>query len=185
MKKAVVVLLVTFLSISDTLYGQEHQKDQKEHHSEIHDEFKKHRLAIEFGYTHIPDGYEEEPGDQSVWVPSFGIEYMYRFNHKWAAALTVNMETGNYLIEFKREDLERENVFIIAAVAAYEVLPRWAVFGGAGMEFEHHQNFGLIRLGTDYEIPLKNNWDITPTFTLDHKIDYYSYEIVIAIGKRF
>ena len=95
------------------------------------------------------------------------------------------METGNYLIEINREDLERENVLIIAAVAAYEVVPRWAIFAGAGVEIEKHHNFGLIRLGTDYEIPLKNNWDITPTFTFDHKIDYYSWEIVIAIGKRF
>ena len=95
------------------------------------------------------------------------------------------MKTGNYLIEFKREDLERANVFIFAVAGVYELLPRWAIFVGPGIEIEKHHNFGLMRFGTDYSIPLKNHWDITPTFTLNHKIDYYSYEIVIAIGKRF
>jgi hypothetical protein len=185
MKKIALVSLVTLFAVSNSLLGQEHHQENETHQSENHNEFKRHRLAVEFGYTHIPDGYEEEEGDQSVWVPSFGIEYLYRFSHKWGAALTVNMETGNYLIEFQKEDLERENVLIIAAVAVYEVVPRWAVFAGPGIEIEKHHHFGLIRLGTDYEIPLKNNWDITPTFTLDHKIDYYSYEFVIAIGKKF
>ena len=185
MKKIVLVTLIAFFALSNSLIGQEHQKDNKTHQSENHMELKKHRLALELGYTHIPDAYEEEPGDQSIWVPSIGLDYSYRFNHKWAIAATANMETGNYLIEFKREDLERENVFIFAVVGVYELLPRWAIFVGPGIEIEKHHNFGLVRFGTDYSIPLKNNWDITPTFTLDHKIDYYSYEIVIAIGKRF
>lgn len=185
MKKIVLVSLVAIIALSTSLFGQELHQENKAHQNKNHDEFKKHRLAIEGGYTFVPDAFEEEPGDQSIWIPTFGIEYLYRINHKWGAALTASMETGNYLIEFQREDLERENVLIIAAVAAYEVLPRWAVFAGPGIEIEKHHNFGLIRFGTDYEIPLGNNWDITPTFTLDHKIDYYSYEFVIAIGKKF
>ena len=53
------------------------------------------------------------------------------------------------------------------------------------MEIEKNQNFGLIRLGTAYSFPLRKNWDITPTISIDHKIAYYSYEFVVAFGKIF
>jgi len=123
--------------------------------------------------------------NQSVFIPTFGLEYVYRFNHKWAAAIIANMETGNYLIEFEREDLERENVLIIAAVAVFEALPGWAIFTGPGIELEKHHNFPVWRIGTDYQIPLKNNWDLTPVFSFDHKEAYTSWELVISIGKSF
>ncbi len=183
MKEFVFTLLI-FAAFSGNLSGQEHPQENETHDRAEHS-FKKHRLAAEFGYAHIPDGYEEEPGDLSVWVPTVGIEYLYRFNHKWAGGLTVSMETGNYLIEVNREDLDRENVLIIAAVADYEIVPRWAVFGGGGMEIERHRNFGLLRVGTAYNFPLKNNWDISPIVTFDYKIEYYTYELVISIGKSF
>lgn len=177
--KASILIGILFL-INPSLYAQ-HDNESK---SEAH-ELKRHRIALEAGYTFIPDAYDEFPGDSYVFVPSIGIEYVYRFSHKWAAGITVNMETGNYLIEFNREDLPRANALIIAAVAIYEVLPRWGVFLGPGIELESHHNFGLIRMGTDYLIPLKNNWDIAPVLTFDHKIDYTSWEIVISVGKSF
>lgn len=201
MKNISRIFLGILTMLSFTLSAQEHEQENdgpKDHGREIdghenigHETLKKHRLAVEFGYTHVPDGFEEvhseseEQANGSVWVPTFGIEYLYRFNHKWSAALTVSMEAGNYLITYNREDLQRENVLIIAAVADYEILPRWSVFAGGGMEIEKNQNFGLVRLGTAYSFPLKKNWDIAPTVSFDHKIGYYSYEFVVAIGKSF
>jgi hypothetical protein len=78
------------------------------------------------------------------------------------------METGNYLIEFNREDLQRENVLIIAAVAIYEILHNWGIFLGPGIELEKHHNFGVLRFGTDYIIPLKKNWIFSPVLTFDY-----------------
>ena len=185
LRKIALVSIIALFAFSNSLLGQEHHQDNKNHQNEGHDEFKHHKLVLEFGYTHIPDGYEEVKGDQSIWVPTFGLAYGYHFNHKWGTALTVNMETGNYLIEFNREDLERENVLIITAVATYEILPKWGVFLGPGIELESHHNFAVLRFGTEYIIPMKKNWNVIPVLTFDHKIDYTSWEIAIAIGKRF
>ena len=175
----ILICLCPFIGLS-----QNHTKATQSHENHS-GEFKKHRVALEFGYVHVPDAYEEEPGDQSVFIPSIGIEYLYRFNHKWGAALTANMETGNYLIEFNREDLARENVAIIAAVAVFEIMPHWGVFTGPGIEIEKHHNFFVWRVGTDYQVPLGNNWDITPVFSFDHKDAYTSWELMISIGKQF
>ena len=185
MRKIVLVSIVASFALSNSLLAQEHHQDSENHQSDSHDDFKRHRLVLEFGYTHIPDGYEEVQGDQAIWIPTFGLAYGYHFNHKWGVALTANMETGNYLIEFNREDLERENVFIITAVATYEILPNWGVFLGPGIELERHHNFAVLRFGTEYVIPMKKNWAVAPVLTFDHKDHYTSWEIALAIGKKF
>jgi hypothetical protein len=185
MRKVVLVSIIASFALSNSLLAQEHHQDNENHQNEGHDEIKHHSLALEFGYTHIPDGFEEVKGDQVIWVPTFGLAYVYHFNHKWAAGLTVNMETGNYLIEFNREDLERENVLIITAVATYEILPNWGVFLGPGIELESHHNFAVLRFGTEYVIPMKKNWAVAPVLTFDHKNHYTSWEIALAIGKKF
>ena len=182
MRTTALISVITLFVLSNSLLAQEHHQENESHQAE---DFKKHSLSLEFGYTHIPDGYEEIQGDQAIWIPSFGLAYVYHFNHKWAAGLTINMETGNYLIEFNREDLERENVLIIAATATYEILPNWGVFLGPGIELESNHNFAVLRFGTDYAIRMKKNWFITPVLTFDHKVDYTSWEIAIALGKRF
>jgi hypothetical protein len=180
------LLLISVLFINIVIAQEENNaeshtnKTQDEHH-----EFKKHSLVFELGYTHIPDGYEDEAGDHDIWVPTLGIAYTYYFNHKWGAGLTVNMETDSYLIEFNKAELHRENVFIIAALAKYEIVPNWGVFLGPGIEIEEHHNFGVIRIGTEYAIPLKKNWMLSPILTFDHKTEYTSWEIAVGIGKKF
>lgn len=140
---------------------------------------------LEFGYTHIPDGFEEIVGDQVVWVPTFGLSYVYHFNHKWGVGLITNMETAKYEVVANGENITRDNLIIITAVATYEILPNWGVFVGPGIEIEKHHNFAVLRIGTEYIFPLKNNWFITPIVTFDHKIDYNSFEIAFGVGKRF
>ena len=88
-----------------------------------------------------------------------GTGYSYRFNCKWSIALEANIEGGNYLI---KGDIQRENVFIIAAVAGYELMPRWGLFFGGGIEIENHKNYAVMRLATDYLFPIGKDWDISP-----------------------
>ncbi len=184
MKNIVAIIVLLILIITNPLYGQEHEALENDHGAE-HQEFKRHSVLLEFGYTHIPDGFEEVEGDQVIWVPTFGLAYGYHFNHKWGVGLTVNLETAKYLIKFNDEDLTRENVLIIAAVATYELLPNWGVFVGPGIEIEQHHNFAVFRFGTEYIFPLKKNWIITPILTFDHKVEYTSWELSVGIGKRF
>lgn len=167
-------------------FAQEHEHDHEgdKAHEKQH-ELKRHSITVEFGYTHIPDGYEEIEGDQSVWVPTLGLAYGYQFSHKFKTAFMLNLETGNYLINVNREDLNRENVFIISVVAVYELAPNWGIFAGPGIELEKHHNFAVLRFGTDYTFPLKNEWFLTPVLTFDHKIDYFAWEVALGISKRF
>jgi hypothetical protein len=184
MKNIGVIIGLGILIMTNPVYGQEHEAAENEHGAK-HEEFKRHSILLEFGYTHIPDGFEEVEGDQVVWVPTIGLSYVYHFNHKWGVGLITNLETARYQIVVDGEDITRENVFIITAVATYEILPNWGVFAGPGIEIEKHHNFAVLRIGTEYIFPIKHNWYITPIVTFDHKIDYNSLEFAIGIGKRF
>ena len=184
MKNIGAIIGLGILIITNPVYGQEHEAVENEHVAE-HEEFKRHSILFEFGYTHIPDGFEEIEGDQVIWVPTFGLSYIYHFNHKWGVGLITNMETAKYQIELDGEDITRENLIIITAVATYEILPNWGIFAGPGIEIEQHHNFAVLRIGTEYIFPIKNNWYITPIATFDHKIDYSSLEFAVGIGKRF
>jgi hypothetical protein len=153
---------------------------EKSHEEELH---KRHKLTLAFGYTHIPEGVEGEGGEKGVWVPGLGLDYFYRLNEKWEVGLAADIEFGEYLIIDK--DLNRHNAFILIALAGYEVIPRWAVFGGIGIELEKHKHMGVLRAGTEYEFELKNDWLIAPGILFDFKEDFYSWSIYAAVGKRF
>jgi len=184
MKNITLVLFIILFGFSNALLGQDHEQIDSKNH-EGHEELKRHSVLLEFGYTHILGGFEEIEGDQMVWVPTFGLSYVYHFNHKWGVGLITNLEIAKYQVEIDNEDITRENVFIITAVATYEILPNWGVFAGPGIEIEKHHNFAVLRIGTEYIIPMKHNWYITPIVTFDHKIDYNSLEFAVGIGKRF
>ena len=175
-----IITFLLILGFSGFTHAQQHEHEEAEHEA-----FKRHRVAFEIGSAYVPDGFETEEGDKNLYIPKLGLEYQYRLTHKWALGVMADLELAEYLIPFGQEVLSRDKAFILTLVGIYEVIPFWAVFGGAGMEIEHHKNFGVIRLGTNYEFLLGKGWDLTPTLTYDYKEEYDSWSIVFSFGRKF
>ena len=155
-----------------------------EHETPVEEEvLKRHKLTLAFSYTHIPEGADEEEGDKGVLVSGLGLDYFYRLSERWEIGLAADIEFGEYLIIDK--DLNRKNAFILVALAGYELVPSWAVFAGSGIEFEEHKNLAVLRVGTEYEFLLKNDWLIAPGLLFDFKEEFNSWSIYVAGGKRF
>ena len=114
-----------------------------------------------------------------------GLDFFYYINHKWSISFVADLELSNYIVNFKREDLNREKALILALQAGYEVAPHWAVMLGGGVEIESHKNLAVLRMGTEYEIPLSGGWELAPSLFFDFKEDFSTYAISIGIGKRF
>ncbi len=175
MKNHFVLLFLLFIAAN--LSAQEHDNENTKH------ELLHHKLFIQYGLVHVPEGHNEgEEENTGVFIASYGLGYSYRINHKWAIALEANIEGGNYLI---KGDIHRENVFIIAAVAGYELMPRWGLFIGGGIEIEKHENYAVMRFGTEYVFPIGKEWAIAPLLTFDHKVDYTSWEFAVMLSKSF
>jgi len=150
-------------------------------HEEESDPFK---VALTFGYTHIPAGVGSEEGE-AVFVPTIGLDLFYSLNHKWSLGLVADLEMSEYIVDFGREELNREKAFILALLAGYEVLPRWKLLTGAGIELEKNKNLMVVRFGTEYDFPLGKGWSMAPSTFFDFKEEYSTWALSVSIGKTF
>jgi hypothetical protein len=151
------------------------------------EEFKHNRASIVLGHTHIPKGVPAVPDGGSVIVASWGLNYEYWFNRKWAIGLHNDMEIATYIIEDANGNIiERSRPIIVSLVGVYNVWQGLEIIAGLGREFEEHENYWVYRFGLEYEIEIGNNWDLAPALVFDAKENLYdSWTIGIVIGKRF
>lgn len=160
-------------------FSQEHE-EESEH-------YKHHRIAAIISHTHIPKGYHTTQGDKAIVVPSWGINYEYWFNPKWAIGIHNDMEIANYIIKTPDKiELERERPFITSVVGIYKPWKGFEFVAGFGKEFEKNHNFSVYRFALEYELEIHHHWDVAPGLILDVKEDTYnSWTFGITIGRRF
>lgn len=150
---------------------------------------RKHKIAPMMGYTYVFDAIDSEFGTTSAnrLVPTFGLDYTYTLNHKWTIGWFNDIELGTYTISSinNGERLIRERVFVTALVGMYKLTERFSVLMGAGLEIEHHKNFGVLRIGMDYEVPINENWATGFGMTYDYKEDYSALGFGVSFGRSF
>ncbi len=176
MKKNIAILLLAlFLAIGS--YAQENEEKANEE--------KVHKVALVFGYTYIPGALEDGKQSESVYAPTIGLDYFFRFSEKWKIGAVMDLEFATYRIEFESDELERENALVTGILIGYEVVDRWSVLLGPGVEFEKNKNLFILRASSEYEFELGNNWGLFPSFNYDFKKEYSTWSINVGISKSF
>ena len=57
---------------------------------------------------------------------------------------------------------------------------------GIGVEIEERENLFVLRAGVEYEIEMKDHWDVAPAVFYDNRLRAYdTFTLGIGIGKRF
>jgi hypothetical protein len=175
-------LVVAFVILGITASHGLAQENQQEH-----EEHPRHRLGVMIGHTHIPLGFL--PNNQSGFlnVPTWGFSYDFRLAERWAIGLHTELETANYIIEHSGSvELERERPFKIVLAGIYNPWKALVFEVGFGRELEKNENFWIYRIGTAYEIEIRNGWDLAPSIFFDFKEDIYtSVTFGLQIGKQF
>ncbi|WP_194766773.1 hypothetical protein [Tamlana sp. I1] len=146
---------------------------------------KKNQINFVFGYTHIPSAFEDGDREDPVFVPTIGLDYFRTLNEKWVLGMILDLELANYIVEFNREDLERDKALLVGVLAGYKVIEELTIMAGPGLEFEDHKNLFVMRIGAEYEIELGNSWLLLPSIDFDFKQEYTSYGLNVGIGKKF
>lgn len=192
------LFILAFSMLSLGTLAQHH--DNTEHiattanHSEQHSAHGKHKLSLYTGFTHIPSAfYEHETHEESTgkWVPTIGLDYYYSLNKQWELGLIGDIELDQYYIKTSDHDeLERNNVVVIAAVGKFKPTRRIGVIAGPGIEWEFNnhkdtKSFFVLKMGIEYEVAIEKGWELTPMFSYDFKEEYSAYGFGITIGKRF
>lgn len=187
------------LLISSTLMAQhslettEEEVSHEEHEHTI--SHGKNMIVIDYGHDHIKKGVEHGEFDEGEfdeseghWVSSIGIDYFREISEKWEVGTKLDFQFGHYTIpgDIPGEDeIERENAFLALAVGMYKIYPKWAVYAGAGVEFEESENLAVLRLGTDYSFHIADGWAIPVGFFWDIKDGYDVYAFTVGIAKHF
>lgn len=176
MKRTLSLLILTMFFILHG-FAQESQKEGSE-------ERKIHKLALVFGYTHIPAAIEEGIKTKEVFVPTIGIDYFIQFAKGWKIGAVVDLELNTYQVDFKKEELTRENALVTGLLFGYEFHNRWSFLLGPGIEFEKNKNIAIFRTSVEYEFELGNDWGLFPSVNYDFKKEYSTYAINIGVSKK-
>ena len=175
-KSITFIIIALFLTLQN--YAQENLDEDSSKE-------KIHKLAFVFGYTHIPEAFEEGEEMSSVFVPTIGIDYFLQIAEKWSIGAVLDYEMQKYKVNFKESELDRENAVITGILVGYEFAECWGLLMGPGLEFEKNKNLFIFRAAIEYEFELNNNWAIVPSVNNDFKEEYSTYALSIGVNKKF
>lgn len=195
----IVILISCNLIGAQTDDTHDHEKQTSEtHHAESHDAHKKHVISASINHTVIFGGVKDG-NTSSITLPSFGLNYTYAFNHKWAIGLHndiiledfVVKESSTFQTSSGSEEgeiavIERGTPVAACIVGIYKPLPYLGLMAGFGREFSSHEDYSVIRLGLETPVHLPNNWEVFGIVSYDIMIDAYeSLTYGIGIAKLF
>lgn len=202
MRKLIITLLIVanfgciFHSKAQNNENHENEIHSNEAHHTVH---KKHLISASINHTVIFSGVKNGNAS-SITLPSFGLNYTYFFNEKWAIGLHNDIIMEDFLVKqsstaqsFSNNNendeiqvIERGNPISAAIMVIYKPLPFLGVMAGAGREFSSHEDFTVIRFGIEAPLHLPNYWEMFGVLTYDINIDaYQSLTYGIGIAKLF
>jgi hypothetical protein len=151
-------------------------------------ELKRHKVGAFLGNSLIHGVHNTQTGkEQYVLAPTFGIDYEYWINHKWAIG-TYN-EVAHFDIEVKTEEheefIKRENALLFSAVVLFEPIHHLGIFAGTGIETDPHHTFWIRYMGLEYTIIRCNDWDVALSAGYVNKAAYDAFTFGVVIGRRF
>ena len=200
------IIITCFIFANFGLITQSWSQEHVNHTGEIqssedrHSGHKKHLISVSINHTVIFAGIKNGSAS-NLTLPSFGLNYTYVFNKKWALGLHNDIILEDFLVKETTTDaksfssdeeneeikfIERGNPISAAIMMIYKPWPFLGVMAGAGREFSSHEDFTVIRLGLETPVHLPKNWEIYGVLTYDINIDAYeSLTYGIGIGKLF
>jgi len=174
---AAILLLALF---SQTMNAQNHQEEQEEN-DESNNNGRGFRIAGVIGHTLV-----NNEGMDNVFVPSWGLDVEYWFNHNWGIGLHNDVEIETFIIRNSdNEEIERSNPLVFTVDALYQFGGGFVVTLGPGIELEKEESFYLARVGIEYEQDITDSFYLLPNFFLDHRFDgYNTWSIGLGVGLR-
>lgn len=170
-----LLLSITFVS------AQEKADAPEEEYAE-----KKHSIALIMSHTQIAEGIGN---GEKKWIslPSWGIDYNYEINERWAIGLHNDIVVENFAVKhFDGTEIERSMPFASAVVGMFKPIKNFSLVLGAGGEFSKEENLFLVKAGIEYAYRFHNNWELIANLTNDFKINTYnSWSIGFGIARKF
>lgn len=177
MKRVLFITLMLSL-MTGLVYSQKN-------HSSSHVGFKRHHLSVMWGNTIVPAAKTPHGEDCSIIMPTWGLNYAFHLNRKWAIGWHNEVELQSYLVE-KHQDFtfQRDFPVITSLALLFEPVHRLVLHAGPGYELERNESFFIMKAGMDYLFPLPKDYNLAIGFSYDNKGKIYdAWTFGISIGK--
>ena len=140
--------------------------------------------------AHVPAGLDMEGKNNWLVLSSWGLDYDWRFNEKWAISLQTDIVIENFRVKtFKSnpEDvLKRSYPLAIALAGKYSVIDRLSVLAGAGVDIAKEESIPLWRLGIEYGWEVDETWEISLNLVFDNKIEAFdTWSFGVGLSRHF
>ena len=177
--------LLLFALFVTSICGPSFCQHSHEEHTEK-EEVLKHKISLMIGHTHVPKAVVSTGDGGPLIIPSWGLNYSYLINEKWAIGWHNDMEISTYVVnEGHGSKIERERPLISTLVGIFKPGKTAGFLVGIGRKFEKNQNFWVFRGGIELEYEINEYLDISPSLIYDLKESVYdSWSIGLTVGRR-
>jgi hypothetical protein len=172
--------LLVFLTVIFQTYAQEEMQSKFVPH---------HTLGLIISHTNVSKGVDINGDRKWLSLPSWAINYNYKFSPHWAIGLhndivTETFEVEEHLSDKNVQTIERSYPLASVLMASYKPGKHFSYLFGAGGEFSHTGHLFLWRVGVEYGYEINEKWEINANLTNDLKVySYNSWAIGLGITK--
>lgn len=149
---------------------------------------KKHSIALVISHTQINEGINAEGKKQWLSLPSWGINYNYLLNSKWALGIHTDIIVEDFFVESLDRSggtIQRSYPIASAIVVSYKPGKYFSFMLGSGGEFTNEENFFMLRLGLEYSYHMNDNWELIANILNDLKVNgYNSWGVGMGVAYR-
>ncbi|NCD71128.1 hypothetical protein [Mucilaginibacter agri] len=148
-------------------------------------------LALVISHAHVFEGRNESGEKQTLSLPSWSIDYTYKFTKRWAIGLHTDVIVEKFKVENhskdeESEEIERSYPVAPALVGIYKLPRHWSFVLGFGGEFASEGSYALTRTGVEYSAEISKGWEVFGTVSYDFKWNAYdTWATGIGIAKSF
>lgn len=180
--KLLIACIATLFFFGSDIFAQEIEHTQFYPH---------HSLGLMISHTQISQGIQSDGDKKWLSLPSWAINYNYKFSPKWAVGLHSDIIVEDFAVEEHlkssgNKTLERSYPIACAVMASYKPGKYFSFMAGAGGEFAHTGDLFLVRVGVEYGYHLSKDYEINANITNDLKINAYnSWAIGLGVTRIF
>ncbi len=143
------------------------------------------RMGLLVMHTYIPT--KTTRGRETLILPSIGLDIEYWFSERWGIGMHNDIELESFEVEKEEKEIIERNLPVVLTLdGLWNVWDEWILVLGIGLEVEEEESFGLFRAGIEYEVPIAEGWDLSPSFAYDIRFDAFdTWSIGLGVGRRF
>ena len=147
----------------------------------------RHSIGISINHARVFSGRDELGNNKKLSLAAWAIDYNYHLNPKWAIGLHTDIIFESFVV--KRSDgvtIERSNPIAPALMGIFKPARHWSLLAGIGGEFTKEENLFLTRFGVEYNVEIRNRWELFGTFSYDIKWNAYdTWVLGMGVSKGF